>query len=183
MSQATDVVRAPVAKKSKSPAAAAAAAAAATAADAVTDDGAAFGQLLATISKLSMLVEQQKGNCVAAPPSGDIMVIQPDASALAAPVTLHTAAEGSYVQVMIPWRFAEVDDFLSHHYFKSDSYDKSTNRPQIRRLSQEFGDLAVNLPIHRDSSVFLRVKSSALNYAQMLIVAPDGSPYSRCDTH
>ncbi len=182
MSQATDVACVPVVKKSKSPAAAAAAAAVAATAAAVTDDGAAFGQLLATISKLSVLIEQQASSV--GPPPSDAMVTQAEAAAVTAPTTMvDAAAEVSYVQVMEPWRFAEVDDFLSHHFFKSDSYDKSVNRHQIRRLSQEYGDLARTLPIHRDSSVFLRVKSSALNYAQMLIVAPDGSPYSRCDIH
>lgn len=49
----------------------------------------------------------------------------------------------------------------------------------MRRLASEYADLAQSLPIYTDSSVFLRVHASKMSYAQLLILAPAGTPYGR----
>ena len=43
----------------------------------------------------------------------------------------------------------------------------------------EFADLSQSLPIHFESSVFLRTCEARLSHAKILIMAPVGTPYSR----
>jgi len=43
----------------------------------------------------------------------------------------------------------------------------------------EYSDLSKSLPIDPCSSVFMRVHESKMGYAQMMIIAPDNTPYGR----
>lgn len=99
-------------------------------------------------------------------------------SADSAPSTACSAAStlADYVRLLAPLRYDVVEDFRSHHYQATSIH---AGRPLIRRLAQEFTDLSRSLPLNVDSSVFLRTKESALNFAQMLIIAPDATPYAR----
>ena len=43
----------------------------------------------------------------------------------------------------------------------------------------EYSDLSKSLPLTPDSSVFLRYHESKMAFCQVLIIAPDGTPYGR----
>lgn len=87
-----------------------------------------------------------------------------------------------YVKSLTELRFGEVEDFVAHKYMKENSKSASSSSAPIsraftRRLAVEFADLAESLPIHYDSSVWMRVHESQMQYAQVMISGPDNTPY------
>ena len=90
--------------------------------------------------------------------------------------TTKVCDEKEYVEKMAPLRFGEVDDFTHHKFLESEGTVTFT-RPYVRRLATEFSDLAHSLPIHPESSVFLRVHEEKMCAVQFLITAPMDTPY------
>ena len=83
--------------------------------------------------------------------------------------------EIDYVPFMSQFRFATADDFSVHHYKNQSS---NTTRTLIKRLSTEYADLSKSMSVDVDSSAVLRVHGSKMNFAQMIIIPADGTPYS-----
>jgi len=86
-------------------------------------------------------------------------------------------ASPSYAAVMGPLQFAEVDKGFQKHQFLNEA-PGSLTRQFIRRVACEFSDLSRSLPLTEDSSVFVRVDPERLQYVQMMITAPMGTPYA-----
>jgi len=102
------------------------------------------------------------------------------AAAVDSKIAAQHKADNSYIAAMTPHRFGmEVEKFDHHHHWSSCIEDaKALSNVWIRRLATEFSDLSKSLPISGDSSVFMRVHSSKMGFAQMLIIAPEGTPYA-----
>jgi baculoviral IAP repeat-containing protein 6 len=88
---------------------------------------------------------------------------------------LDFAAE--YVKQLTPYKFKEVEKFTYQKYYSQYANEQPTNRAWIKRLATEYSDLSKSLPINPSSSVFMRVLSDKMAFAQMLIFAPDETPY------
>jgi baculoviral IAP repeat-containing protein 6 len=85
-----------------------------------------------------------------------------------------------YVDLMSGFKFDELTNFRAHHYTsKHASEADGVSRAWTRRLATEYSDLSKSLPINYDSSVFMRVHESKMSFAQVLILAPDNTPYGR----
>jgi len=85
-----------------------------------------------------------------------------------------------YVGLLSSRKFRDVPDFKQHHYWKKKAtHPGALSRQCMRRLQTEFADLSKSLPLHPDSSVFMRVKESDMSLAQVLIFGPTDTPYAR----
>jgi baculoviral IAP repeat-containing protein 6 len=85
-----------------------------------------------------------------------------------------------YVVLLKDFRFKEVREFKMHHYWNQQKDEKSAvGRTYMRRLQHEYADLSKSLPIFSDSSIFMRVQEGNMSLAQILVVAPTDTPYSR----
>jgi len=82
--------------------------------------------------------------------------------------------------IMAPHQFSlEAEKFgPGKHKYWSDGKDGTPSAGWARHLSAEYTDLAHALPMHMDSSIFMRVHESRMGYAQMMIVAPPETPYA-----
>lgn len=78
-----------------------------------------------------------------------------------------------YVQVMTQYRFQD-----QCHFFQQGFHYKNitVESKVIRALAREFASLARNLPVHFDSSIFVRIDEQ-INYIRALITGPDQTPY------
>jgi ubiquitin-protein ligase len=86
----------------------------------------------------------------------------------------------TYKKELSEHRFGEVEEFAYHKYMKESKGAASSapiSRTFTRRLAVEYADLADSLPIHFESSVWMRVHESHMQYAQMLISGPVNTPY------
>jgi hypothetical protein len=79
---------------------------------------------------------------------------------------------------MEPFRFGSVDD-LSSSIYAREAVPCSLPRTLVKRLAKEYADLSRSLPVSAGSSVLVRHQESALHQAQMLVLAPEGTPYAR----
>jgi len=85
-----------------------------------------------------------------------------------------------YIDMLSPEKMEMVDGFSYQYYWDKHQHEVSNISPAyIRRLGVEYADLAKSLPVNPDSSVFMRVHESKMSFAQMIIIAPDGTPYGR----
>jgi ubiquitin-protein ligase len=107
-----------------------------------------------------------------------------DGSASVAPAAMDQAAlVTEYARVLGVRKLGEVESFSgAHKYQKANESSGSSSAPIsrafTRRLAVEYADLADSLPVHFGSSAWLRVHESAMQYAQLLISGPEGTPYS-----
>lgn len=67
---------------------------------------------------------------------------------------------------------------LEHHHYQSLVGQTQPSRTKILRLAQEQSALANSLPISYESSVFVRVDPNHMDVLQVLIAAPDDTPYA-----
>jgi len=69
------------------------------------------------------------------------------------------------------------DDEYNHHYKTRIKTDTSIGSKKMKRLVQELAVLSTSLPLHPDSSVFLRVDEQRIDVCKVLIMGPDKTPY------
>ena len=69
------------------------------------------------------------------------------------------------------------DDEYSHHYKSRIKSDTAPGSKKMKRLVQELAVLSTSLPLHPDSSVFLRVDEQRIDICKVLITGPDKTPY------
>jgi len=69
------------------------------------------------------------------------------------------------------------DDEFSHHYKSRIKSDTAPGSKKMKRLVQELAVLSTSLPLHPDSSVFLRVDEQRIDVVKVLITGPDKTPY------
>jgi baculoviral IAP repeat-containing protein 6 len=69
------------------------------------------------------------------------------------------------------------DDEYSHHYKTRIKGDSVIGPKKMKRLVQELAVLSTSLPLHPDSSVFLRVDEQRIDVCKVLITGPDKTPY------
>ncbi|ETO26282.1 Ubiquitin-conjugating enzyme family protein, partial [Reticulomyxa filosa] len=84
-----------------------------------------------------------------------------------------------YETTMKKYRFLAVDSedkaFLETHHFASEPTE--INKTFVSRLRLEYAELSKSLPIHADSSIFIRIHESKMHFAKVLIIPCDGTPY------
>lgn len=89
--------------------------------------------------------------------------------------------EAEYVEAMKPIQFRVISMDYYTHAFKSEilsSSSASTKKDRMRRISQEISTLSTSLPLHYDSSIFLRVDESRPDVIRALLIGPEGTPYA-----
>ena len=69
------------------------------------------------------------------------------------------------------------DDDYTHHYKQQIKSDSAPGNKKMKRLVQELSVLSTSLPLHPDSSVFLRVDEQRIDICKVLITGPDNTPY------
>lgn len=69
------------------------------------------------------------------------------------------------------------DDEFVHHYKGKIKSDTAPGQKKMKRLVQELSVLSTSLPLHPDSSVFLRVDEQRIDVCKVLITGPDQTPY------
>jgi len=108
------------------------------------------------------------------------------ASASASPAPAAAPADRNellqtYCAALSPMKFGEVSSFPAGHKYEKQGAKGSSapiSRAFTRRLAVEYADLSSSLPTHLDSSVWLRVHESTMQYAQLMISGPEGTPYA-----
>jgi len=91
----------------------------------------------------------------------------------------------SYEKVLGPMQFDEVSTFPMHHFLHNKhgtpamlKTNVTLTRQFVRRVASEYNDLSSGvLPLHPESSVFVRVHETDMRMLQMLISAPMDTPY------
>lgn len=84
----------------------------------------------------------------------------------------------TYAKLLGEHRFDEMEEFKLHHYMRSEPASSVfISCVFMCRLAAEFADLFSSLPIHSASSVWFCVHESRMQFAQMVISGPDGTPY------
>lgn len=87
-----------------------------------------------------------------------------------------------YIEALGPLQFDEMemsedDDYVHHYYRKQIADDQQSSAAKMKWLTHEIGSLAVGLPLHLTSSVFLRVDQSRIDCMKVAITGPSGTPY------
>jgi len=85
--------------------------------------------------------------------------------------------EEIYMNAMKTERFAEME--MAHHSFEKIATQDSHTARWTKCVGAEYKGIAENLPLTRDSSIFIRVHDSKMQFARFAITGPVGSPYSR----
>lgn len=84
----------------------------------------------------------------------------------------------TYDSHMEKYRFGE-SDILNNNYYQA--YMGVVNgkllSSAVKRLSNEFSSLAVDLPINKTSSIFVRVDPSNMSVIRAMIIGPKDTPY------
>jgi len=86
-------------------------------------------------------------------------------------------AEKLYQEQIKPLQFGEVDLFEGHTL--KDAAAETVTKEWSKRVGAEFTEIAANLPLLRDSSIFVRIHESEMADAQFMITGPTGTPYAR----
>jgi len=86
----------------------------------------------------------------------------------------------AYMEKLEPLQFGSYDmkedgEAYAHHYTTDIAQDSQTNAEKIRRLRRE---IRTKLPIHPNSTIFLRVDSSRIDVLKAMITGPNDTPYS-----
>jgi len=84
--------------------------------------------------------------------------------------------EKAYQLAIKPLQFAEVEKFTFHYF---DTMDKATpSKEWSKRIASEYKEIAQNLPLTRDSSIFVHILETNMATAQFMITGPVGTPYA-----
>jgi len=72
-----------------------------------------------------------------------------------------------------------VENFVFHFYDATAvaTTDKP-NKEWTKRVASEYQEIATNLPLMRDSSIFVRIHETKMAQSQFLITGPVGTPYA-----
>jgi len=79
---------------------------------------------------------------------------------------------------MKPLQFGEVEKYVHHHYDTTASSAAKPNKDWSKRLATEYKEIAQNLPLMRDSSIFVRIHETKMAQTQFMITGPVGTPYA-----
>lgn len=88
-----------------------------------------------------------------------------------------------YIETLGPLQFDEMEmceddgDYLHHYYRQQLAEDQQSSAAKMKWLTHEIGSLAVGLPLHLTSSVFLRVDQYRIDCMKVAITGPSGTPY------
>lgn len=95
-----------------------------------------------------------------------------------AEVTENDDIQKKYCEALKPLQFGTLDNKYKFHY-KSQSLKNKPNKECIKRLSRELATYSVpnSLPLHYDSSVFLKHDQMNTQSIKMMIIGPKDTPY------
>jgi len=89
-----------------------------------------------------------------------------------------------YMREMSDLQFGDMDMVIDekgteyqHHYRSRIKSEVQSSSSKMKRLLQEISVLSTSLPLHPDSSAFLRTDEQRLDVCKILITGPDKTPY------
>jgi ubiquitin-protein ligase len=88
-----------------------------------------------------------------------------------------TSSTDEYIDLLKPQQLDFVDDFKTH-IFSSKTGSASLNRKWMMRVNSEWTDMAEQLPMTRQGSIFMRWSEDNIQMFKFMIIPADDTPYS-----